>query len=211
MSDEDLNVLMGQLLAQTIVADHPGEIAGAILREQADRESGTWFAEHSEAAGVLFACVDHDPSGVWQAMKPYLSSPAGAYMFTIGFPRGVLERMPADDVGAWIAEQPEERAAMVARLASKNMMTDETLWSRLLGEYGDNERVASRFFSEYISGGWSGPVSSHWDQLAESLEAVTRRTALSKLRRWAADSAGSLHKMAERDRQREEEEDLRGR
>ena len=30
--------------------------------------------------------------------------------------------------------------------------TDETLASRLLGEYGDNERIASAFFSEYLSG-----------------------------------------------------------
>jgi hypothetical protein len=198
-------------VAHSIVADYPAEIAAAIFREQADRESATWFAEHSEAARVLHACVEQDPSGVWQAMQPYLSSPAGAYRFSIGFPRGVMERIPADDVEAWIAEQPEEHAAVVARLASKNMSTDETLASRLLGEYGDNERVASAFFSEYVSGIRSGPASAHWDQLAESLDTVAGRTALPKLRRWAADSVRSLRRMAERDRQREEEEELRWR
>lgn len=198
-------------VANTIVADHPGEIAAAIFRERADRESGTWFAEQSEAAGELLACVEQDPSGVWQAMQPYLSSPAGAYMFSIGFPRGVLERMPPDDVGAWIAEKPEERAAMVARFTSKNMSTDETLASRIIGAYGDNERVRSAFFSEYVSGSWSGPASAHWDQLADSLEEVAGRTALPKLRRWAADSARYLRRMAERDRQEEEEEELRWR
>ena len=196
-------------VAITIVADHPGEIAAAILREQADRESGTWFAEHSEAAGVLLKCVEQDPRGVWQAIQRYLSSPAGGYTFSIGFPRGVLERMPADDIGPWIAEQPKERAAMIARLASKDMSTDATLASRILGEYGDNERVASAFFSEYVSGSWSGPASAHWDQLADSLEEVAGRTALPRLRRWAANSARSLRRMAERDRQREEEEELR--
>ena len=198
-------------VANTIVADHPGEIASAILREQADSESGIWFAEHSGAAGVLRACVEQDPSGVWQAMQPYLSSPVSAYRFSTGFPRGLLELMPADDVEEWIAEQPEDRAAMVARLTSRNMSTDETRASRILGEYGDNERVANAFFSEYMSGGWSGPASAHWDQLADSLEKVAGRTALPKLRRWAADSAGSLRRMAERDREREEEEDLRWR
>jgi hypothetical protein len=198
-------------VANTIVADHPGGIAAAIFREQADRESGTRFAEHSEAAGVLLACVERDPSGVWQVMQPYLSSPAGTYMFSIGFPRGVLERMPPDDVGTWIAEKPEERAAMVARLTSKNMSTDKTLASRIIGTYGDNERVASTFFSEYVSGSWSGPASAHWDQLADSLKDIAGRTALLKLRRWAADSAQSLRRMAERDRHREEEEELRWR
>jgi hypothetical protein len=198
-------------VANTLVADHPTEIAAAIFRAQSDRESGTWFAEHSEATNVLLACVEQDPSGVWQAMKPYLSAPADAYMFSIGFPKAVLERMPADDIGAWIAEQPEKRAAIVAQFASQDMSTEATLASRLLGAYGDNERVASALFSEYVSGFWSGPASAHWDELADSLEDVARRTALPKLRRWAADSARSLRGMAERDRQREEEEDLRWR
>jgi hypothetical protein len=144
-------------------------------------------------------------------MKPYLSSPADAYMFSIGFPKGVLERMPADDIGAWIAEQPEKRAAIVAQFASKDISTDATLASRILGEYGDNEEVASPFFSEYVSGSWVGPASAHWDQLADSLEEVAGRTVLPKLRRWAANSARSLRRMAERDRQGEEEEELRWR
>ena len=198
-------------VANTIVSDHPGEIAAAIFHEQADRESDTWFIEHSEAAGVLLSCVEQDPRGVWKVMQPYLSPPVDAYRFSIGFPRGILERMPANDVGAWIAEQPEERAAVVAQLATKDMSTDVTLASRILGEYGDNEKVASSFFSEYMSGGWTGSASTHWNQLADSLEEVARRTALPKLRRWAADSVRSLRGMAERDQQREEEEELRWR
>jgi len=198
-------------VANTLVPQNPREIAAAILREQADHEASTWFAGHSEAARVLQACAKQDPGGVWHAMRPYLSSPAGAYMFSIGFPRGVLERMPPNDVEEWVAEQPEERAVIVAHLASKNMSTDETLASRLLGQYGDMEPVAGAFFSEYVSGSWSGPASSHWEQRARSLDVVASRTALPKLRRWASDSARSLRRMAERDRQREEEEELRGR
>ncbi len=198
-------------VANALVPEYPREIASAILREQADHEAGVWFAEHSEAANVLQSCAKQDPSGVWQAMRPYLSSPAGAYIFSIGFPRGVLERMPPNDVEEWVAEQPEERAAIVAHFASKDMSTDETLASRLLGSYGDTEPVASAFFSEYVSGSWSGPASSHWDERAKSLDAIAARTALPKLRRWASDSARSFRRMAESDRQREEEEELRGR
>lgn len=195
-------------VANAIVADYPQEIAAAIFREQADRRLGGWFAEHSEAAGVLLACVKKDPRGCWQAMQPYLSSPTDAYRFSIGLPRGVLERMPPGDVVAWIAEQPEDRAAMVGRLTSKSMATDDTLASRIIGAYGDSERVAREFFSDYVSGSWSGSSSSHWEQLAKSLDAVADRTALPNLRRWASDSARSLREMAKRDRQREEEEDL---
>jgi hypothetical protein len=197
-------------VANIVVADNPGEIAAAIFREQANRESGTWFAEFSKAAGVLQACVAQDPSSVWRAVKPYLSPPK-AYSFVIGFPHGLLDRMSPDEVGSWISENPNERASIVSRLTSMDMSTDETLASRLLGEHGDNERVASAFFSAYVSGTWCGPVSSHWDQLAEALQTVASRTRLPKLRRWASDSAHSLRMMADRDRQREEEEELRGR
>jgi autotransporter-associated beta strand protein len=199
-------------VANTIIKDHPGEIAAAVFREQANRESDNyWSVKHSEAEGVLLACVERDPGKVWQAMRAHLSSPADAAMFSVGFPGGVVERMLPDDVGAWIAERPEERAATVARLTSKDMSTDETLASRVLGRYGDSRRVASAFFAAYISGFWTRPDSSHWNQLAGTLDAVATRTALPKLRRWASDSARHLRKMAERDRQREQEEDLRGR
>jgi hypothetical protein len=193
-------------VAMAIVSGHAGEISAAILREQADRESGSWFAEFSVAAKVLHACVEQDPRAVWQALQLQLSVPNNVSAFSIGFPRGILERVPADEITAWIAEKPEERTAMTARFTSKDMSTDNMLASRIIGEYGDKEDVASAFFSEYLTGSWSGPSSAHWDQLAESLEEVARRTTLPKLRRWAADSARSLRGMAERDRHREEEE-----
>jgi len=198
-------------VAGRLVSQHTRRIAAAILREQADRKSGTWFAEHSEAAAILYECVERDPTGVWEELMPYLSSPAGAYMFSIGFPRGVLERMPAREVADWVAENPDERALMIAHLVSEDLSNDGTLASHLIGLYGDNERVASAFFSEYVSGSWTGPASGHWNQLADGLEEVARRTSLPKLRRWTDDAARSLRHMAGRDQQREEEEDLRRR
>jgi len=196
-------------VANTLVVDYPGEIAAAILREQADRESGTWFVKHSDAADVLLACVEQDPIGVWQTMQQYLLSPASAYFFRIGFPREVLEYIPSDDVCEWVAEKSEERAVIMSKFTSKNMSTDGTLTSRLIGKYGDSDRVATGFFSDYISGTWTGSSSSHWDQLAEALDNVADRTALPKLRRWAQDSARSLREMEEHDLQREEEEKIR--
>jgi hypothetical protein len=191
-----------------IVVDYPREIIKAIFREQADRESGTWFAEHSQAKEIIESCVETDPGMVWQELKSYLSAPEKALMFSIGFPRGVIDRMPADEVGAWIAEKPEVRGAAVARLATKNFLTDETLPSRILGTYGDTEDVAGAFFSSYVSGTWWGSSSAHWNQLADSLEEVAGRTKLPKLHRWATDAVRSLRSMAERDQQREEEDDL---
>ncbi len=196
-------------LANIIVPEYPMEIASAILREQADLRSDSWFAEYSQASEVLLACVEQNPSAAWKAIQGYLSLTSTAYAFSIGFPRGVVERMPLDEVMAWISEKPIQRAATVAKFSSMDMTSDDTLASRIIGTYGSHEQVAEAFFSNYVSGGWSGEASAHWNELADALEEVARRTALPKLHHWATDSTGQLREMADRDRVREEEEKLR--
>jgi len=200
-----------QELALRFVSDYSAEIAAAIIREQADRSAGAWFAEHSNAAQVLHACVEQDPGGVWTALLPQLSTLGGAYMFSIGFPRGLIEQVPSEQVLVWVEQRPDERAPMIARLARKDLSSDETLAARVLGVYGDRNEIASAFFSEYVSGVWVGSASDHWQEVAEEVEGVAKRTKLPKLQHWATDAASRLRRMAEQDRQREEEEDLRGR
>jgi hypothetical protein len=190
---------------------HAEVIVAAIFREQADRTSGTWFAEYTTAKDVLAKCVDLDAAGVWRAFMPHLSSMIEGFHFAVGFPLGLLDQMPADDVCAWVDEKPEERASIVARLVNKSLATDETLTARILGRFGDERIIGSEFFSAYVSGSWHGRTSEHWARLAAELERVARSTKLPKLRRWAADAARRLKEMEKSDAQREEEEDVRGR
>ena len=199
-----------QEVAGRLVARHAGQIAAAIFREQADRESGTWFVEHSQAVGVLNRCVDADPMAAWDALRPHLTSEA-AFNFSVGFPAGLIDRLPAETVRAWILEQPDPRASLAARLASKDFTRDDSLAVFLLGKFGDDEDIGASFFAAYVSGLWHGPPSAHWNGLARNVEEIARRTSLPKLRRWAQRTAKSLREMAERDQQREEEWELRRR
>ncbi|MGD0680209.1 MAG: hypothetical protein ABSC94_32935 [Polyangiaceae bacterium] len=186
-------------------------IVAAILREQADRSSETWFAEYSTAKEVLWKCVELDAAAVWQAFTPHLSSMIEGFHFAVGFPLGVIDRMPVEDVCKWVEENPEERASIVARLVNKSLINDETLTARILGQFGDQRVIASEFSSAYVSGSWHGPTSEHWGRLAAELERVAGSTKLPNLRRWATDAAHRLRKMQESDAQREEEEEVRGR
>lgn len=197
-------------LALRYVDNWPGEIASAVIRVQGDRTSGNWFAEHSDAEQVLHACVMRDPNSVWQAIQSQLVSMTTAYSFCIGFPRGIVDVVPPDMVIAWVATDPDIRSSFLAKLVNKDFSSDETLASRLIGTFGDSETVSSAFFSDYLSGSFCGPSSIHWTGLAVSLEEVAKRTGFPKLRRWAVDAASNLQQMAERDRKREEEEELRG-
>ena len=195
-------------LAKRLVSSHAAPIAAAILREQADRSEATWFAEYSEAKGVLAQCVAADPAGVWRALVPHLSSHEG-FSFSVGFPRGLLDQLPVHEVLGWVAEKPNDRASIAARLMSKNLSSDDTLASLLLGAYGDNEEIGGAVFSAYITGSWSGPASAHWLDLANQFEAIAKRTDLPKLREWALQTIARLRQMAEHDAQREEEKGLR--
>lgn len=187
------------------------DIAAAFLREQADRSSGNWFVQYSEARTVLSECVSADPVGVWRNLVSYLRSPGEAYAFAIGFPLSLLEGIPVPEVQAWVSAGPKHRAAIIATLAPKNLATDETLASWLLAEYGDDEDVERAFFSSFVSGSWWGSASVHWGQLAVVVDEVATRTALPRLRRWAERAGEQLRGMAERDREREDEEGIRGR
>jgi hypothetical protein len=198
-------------VAMKLVPQHARKIAAAIMREQAERNSRGWFAEHSMAGAVLNDCIEHDPKGVWEGLKPYLTSRGDAYWLSLGLPSGILERMPAKDVEDWIAENPKERVAMTARLVGRDFSNDTTLASRLIGLYGDIEGVAGAFFAAFFSSAWSGQASDHYNQRAEGLREIAGRTSLPKLRRWANDAAESFREMAEGERQREEEEDLQRR
>jgi hypothetical protein len=155
--------------------------------------------------------VETDPTGVWEEITPYLSSAIEASMFSIGFPKEVLARVPAEEVIGWISKDAGQRAPMVARLVSMDLSNDNTLASRILGSFGADERVRKVFFSEYISGAWHGAASEHWNRLADALDEVADRTSLPILRRWTGEAVQSLREMARADLQREQEEDLRGR
>ena len=139
---------------------------------------------------------------------PYLDSPVDSFIFSLGLPSGLIEKMPPQEVGKWIAKKPDKRASAVARLITVELDSDETLASRLIGLYGDREKVNSAFFSAYISGGWAGPASLHWISLADRLVKVADRTSLQKLRRWAVKAERSLRNMAENEHAREQEEEL---
>ena len=144
-------------------------------------------------------------------VESHLSSEVCGYIFSISFPRGLVDRMPSDQVIAWVDVNPDESAPIVAKIASKTFASDDTLASRIVGTYGDRDDVASAFFSEYSTGIWCGPASTRGEKLATSIDEVAKHTKLPMLRRWAAGAASRYRKMADRDYQREEEKDLRGR
>src|SRR5258708_11113643 len=184
--------------AHKVAPAHPFELAVAICDSHAERQAG-WMVEFTGAKTIILELVDVDPSGVWRALKAHLASKSEALLFTIGFPRDVIDKVPVEDVLGWISEAPEERASIVAHLASKDFSSDETLASKVLGTFGKSEVVRSAFFSNFISGLFGGSASNHWEALATQLTAVSKRPRLPELSRWAQSAATSLQHRAQQD------------
>ena len=201
-------------LAKIMVPHHPREISAAIFQAHGQRDkSEPWFLQYErEVVDVLLACIDHAPCEVWDALRPHLWPPRGAALFVIGFPAQVLERVPSHAVLEWIAEPPADqatrRAALLAPLANKLSLIDDSLAARVIARYGNDEDVSHAFFSQYVSGTWSGPWSSRCREMVNDLFGIAQRTALPGLQRWATESAAALHTMADREQQTEEERAL---
>jgi hypothetical protein len=140
---------------------------------------------------------------------PRIETPVEADRFCVGFPQGLLDRFPLKEVHEWIAEKPAERAPIAAELVLKNFANDDTLASQILGQYGDDRNVQSAYSSKFMSGTWVGKSSEHWDSSATKLNDIARRTALPKVRSWALQAASDFRQMAEKDRVREAEQELR--
>ncbi len=204
-----------QKVAELLIEDHPREISAAIFRAHAPRDErpNGWSLRRERAVvDVLLGCIKQDPVGVWQELIPYLWPQQEAARFVIGFPAGVIERMPADEVLVWVAAVPvrqaAQRAALLARLTDRITLTDESLAGRIIAAYGHHRAVDEAFFGHHVSGGGWGPVSSGWENAAQELDQVATHTRLSGLHRWAQQTAETLRKMANQERQREEEEEL---
>jgi hypothetical protein len=196
-------------LARVLAPRYGRMIASTIFAAQARLDGASFFLEESAASSTLDACISADPHGVWAELMQHLSNDDRSGRFSVGFPNHVMEAMPRHAVLEWIADAPKHRAPLVASITAKNF-ADSSLAAAILDRWGAAERVKQHFFSAFITGGWSGHASAHWEHLATQLDGVAKQTKLLGIKRWALASAMELRRMAASDRKREEEQRIRG-
>jgi hypothetical protein len=94
---------------------------------------------------------------------------------------GPMRHIPREEIWKWIAADPDKRAAYVASMAPKDFQPEAwpgSLVRELLCKFGDSDLVQSAVFSNFFTGGWSGPASSHY---------ATEKDALVKIRAFETD------------------------
>lgn len=200
-----------QKLARLLIPEHARAIARGILAAHDTRSRpARWFLEHSPyAAQTLSACVEADPSAVWDELSPYFADRKLAQLYAIGFPE-MLDRMPRREVLEWIAVDPENRGPLVAQMTAKDL-DEQSLFCALLERFGNVEEVGAALRRHLYSGEWSGPISVHYEKLASEVRPLTDRSEQPRVARWARGMVRSLEQSVENERQREAEEDVRDR
>src|SRR5262249_5792132 len=89
---------------------------------------------------------------------------------------GPMRHIPRREVWAWIEVDPATRAPYVATMAPKDFTVEtwqDSLIRDVLCEFGDSDKVQSAALSNFYTGGWTGPASTHY---------ATERQALVELR-----------------------------
>ena len=77
--------------------------------------------------------------------------------------RGPIADLPIDDILAWVADDPENRAGLIAHAAPKTLddKNGGGLTRELIIRYPNVKGVKSGISASFHSGGWTGPTSEY--------------------------------------------------
>ena len=189
---------------------HPRKLAAAIFGAQSARDDGAWFIEHASANGILRACFNGDPDGVWDELAPWLENEKRVGGFLVGFPAGIISLVPVERILNWIGKDSKKRVSIAASMVTLDL-SEGSLAATLLEKYPQDAAVAQELFRATIEGAWSGHASDRWTSIANRVGEIAKDAKNAAVRRWAIGAAEDLRLMATRDRKREEEEALRRR
>lgn len=120
--------------------------------------------------------AEADPAGAWRVIRQHFEQTlpkwrgdlqhwlkGGIGGFDEGEARGPIADLPLDDILAWVAKDPEQRAALIAH-AAPGTLDDERggrLTRELLARYPTIDGVKNGIWATFHSGGWTGPESEH--------------------------------------------------
>jgi len=140
-----------------------------------------------EGERFLDDLVSKHPSETWRIASEYIKPPMDIRGFVItrwlrgdkgfdGRDPGPMRHIPRSEIWSWIQADTETRSAYVASMAPKDFTADSwqgSLIREVLCEFGDSDRVQNAALSNFFTGGWVGPASTHY---------ATEKQALTQLR-----------------------------
>lgn len=181
-------------------------------------EDGTIFEGfHSQTQSVLNVITRQYPHEVWKKITQYLGPPMDSRAFDFRqwlrggefyeAKEGALTFIPLEKIWAWVDEHVENRAWYIASFVPKGLFREEgkpCLAREVLARYGGREDVRSNFTANFLSEGWTGPESLHYQKKKEKLLEFKKGENNENLKRWIDDYVTLLDGEIERSRIEEE-------
>jgi membrane peptidoglycan carboxypeptidase len=113
--------------------------------------------------------------------------------------------VPLNVIADWIGNS-DQRAKLVANIASAGSAEPSPLARHLLSTFEDDEDVSAALAAEFLSGSWSGPASGRYALLISQLESWrNNRGELVAVKRWAGRLIEDLQRSRDESLQREAE------
>jgi hypothetical protein len=113
-----------------------------------------------------------------------------------------------DDILAWIAEDPAERALCIAEIVPRTLEAGAAgdLTRVLINRYGNLSKVGASISIHFRTGSWSGPESKRYSELRDRARKWLTETKAddAKIQDWLTDYIAGLNEEIERARTREE-------
>ena len=133
----------------------------------------------------LDTLVSRHPREAWAQISDYIKPPMNSRALVItrwlrgdnGFGErdpGPMRHIPRELIWDWIKDDTDRRASLIANMAPKDFDVQswpQSLIREMLCKFGDSDAVQSSVFSNFFTGGWSGPASEHY---AEELATLTK-------------------------------------
>lgn len=175
---------------------------------------GSIIDVYSQTCLVLDQITEQHPVGVWEHVSKLLEDQTDFSRVASlerwlreGGTSGREERkealifIPREKIWEWVDKDVEKRAWYLAyRLVPKTLLPEEwetSLTRAVLTRYGEREEVRSGLRSNYLTEGWSGPASLHYERKQQKLLRLKEGEDNENVKRWINEFVDGLKKSIE--------------
>ena len=176
-------------------------------------EDGVIFDVYAQTCSVLDEITKQHPTEVWEQVSKLLENRAPS-LRTVALEqwlregsalareaKAALTLIPPEKIWKWIGKDEEERAWYFARnLVPKTLSTEEwptSLAREVLMRYGKREDVRRGLSSNYLTEGWNGFASLHYEDKRQKLLHIAEGENDERVRRWIDEFTAGLEEVTE--------------
>jgi hypothetical protein len=176
---------------------HAGEVVKFVI-EHLGLDDTIFNGFNEYTLEVLNVAAKAEPRLAWDILAHQIETkPANLYRILSWLEGGRMEVGPGrsaalelfskEQVFEWIAKDSDYRSRLIASAVPHDYFIDEDriCWAReLLIGYGDDEKVRRALTSTFLSEGWSGPSSLHYQKKLDKFRAYLVAETNEKAKRW---------------------------